>query len=179
MHVLKVLDQNYGASRQLAERPHHFGVSGMANEDHAMTAAMVQLRLAVDLGDKRTGRVNREHPAACRLRRHRFRHAVGREDHGRVGFRDLVEFLDEDRPLLLETLDNVFVVDDLVPHIDRRPVDRKRLFDRIDCPDHARAKAARRAKQDMQRRFRHRSTPVVRVRFCGKPPGGSSIGLVA
>ncbi len=84
---------------------------------------------------------------------HGLRHAVGGEDHRPVAIRHLVEFLDEHRALLAQRFDHVFVVNDFVADIDRRAVFFERALDRVDRPHHARAKAARRAQQDAQRRF--------------------------
>ena len=67
---------------------------------------------------------------------------------------------DEDRALPLEALDHVLVVDDLVPHIDRRAVHRERLLDGVDRPHDACAEAARRAEQDGEGRLRHGSPGV-------------------
>ena len=64
-----------------------------------------------------------------RFRRNRLRHAVGGENHRRLGVRDFGEFLDEDRALGLEALHHVAVVHDLVADIDRRPVALERLLD--------------------------------------------------
>ena len=88
-----------------------------------------------------------------RFLRNRLRHAVGGEDHRRLGVGDFGEFLDEDRALGLQALDHVAVVHDLVADIDRRAIALERLLDRIDRPHHAGAEAARRAEQDLQRRF--------------------------
>jgi hypothetical protein len=44
---------------------------------------------------------------------------MGREDDGRA-IGHLVQFLDKDRALFLQTVDHIAVMDDLVPHIDGR-----------------------------------------------------------
>ena len=67
----------------------------------------------------------------------------------------LVELADEDRALPLQVLHDVFVVHDLVAHIDRRAMDRQRLLDRIDGADDPGAEAARGTEQDVERRLRH------------------------
>ena len=53
-------------------------------------------------------------------------------------------------PFAAEALDHVFVVDDLVAHIDRRAVADERLLDGIDGPHHPGAEAARGAEQDVE-----------------------------
>src|SRR5690606_29509789 len=56
--------------------------------------------------------------------------------------------LDEDRAALRELGDDVLVVDDLLAHVDRRPVDLERLLDRLHGTVAPRAVAARRGEQD-------------------------------
>ena len=116
------LDQRDRAGRQLAQGADHLRMAGMADQHDLAAAPMMDFGLAMHLGDQRTGGVEREEVAAAGLRRHRFRHAMGGEDHRRVGVGDLVEFLDEDRALGAQALDHVAVVHDLVADIDRRPV---------------------------------------------------------
>ena len=87
---------------------------------------------------------------------------MGREDHRRIRIGNLVEFPDEDRTFPLQVLDDVSVVDDLVPHIDGRTMDRERLLDRIDGPDHPGAKAAGCTEQDIERRLRHDRCDVAK-----------------
>ena len=110
----------------------------MADQHDLAPAAVMDLGLAMHLGDQRTGGVEREQIAPRRLRGNAARHAVRGEDHRRVGVRDLVEFLDENRALGAQALDHVAVVHDLVAHIDRRPVDRERPLHRFDGAHHAR-----------------------------------------
>ena len=61
--------------------------------------------------------------------------------------------LDEDDALSLERVDDVFVVDDLVAHVDRRAVDLERPLDHVDRAHDAGAEAARSAENDTERRF--------------------------
>ena len=69
----------------------------------------------------------------------------------RIG--NFIQLFDEDRPLSFEALDHIAVVDDLVPHIDGRSVERERAFDRFDRPHDACAEAAGRAKKNLERRL--------------------------
>jgi hypothetical protein len=71
------------------------------------------------------------------------------EDHRPVGIlsRDLVEFLDKDRAFRLQTVDDEFVVNDLMAHIDRAAVFLQGQFDDLYGPVDACAKAARRAQK--------------------------------
>ena len=72
-----------GARGQLAHRADHFGVAGMADQDDLPSALEMNLRLAMDLGDERAGRVDGEQIARQRLFRHAFGDAMGGEDHRR------------------------------------------------------------------------------------------------
>ena len=122
----------------------------MADQDDGATGVGVTLGLAMDLGDQRAGGIDKEQVATGCLGRHRFRDAVGGEDHRPV-VRHLVELVDEDRALGLEALDHEAVVDDLVPDIDRPAIAREGALDDLDRAIDARAEAARTGKQDRER----------------------------
>ena len=145
------LHQRDGARRQLANRADHLGMTGMADQHDLTPALVVDLGLAVDLGHQRTGGVEREEVALLGLLGDRLRHAMGGEDHRRVGLGDLVELLDEDR-LGLEALDHVAVVNDLVADVDRSAVAVERPLDRVDGARRG-AEAARGAQQHLERGF--------------------------
>ena len=69
----------------------------------------------------------------------------GENDRGadrRVGFG-----LDEDRPAILEVANDVSVVNDLMPNVNRRPVMLERQLDSLDSPLHAGTKPPRRSKK--------------------------------
>ena len=86
-------------------------------------------------------------PACGRALEHRRRDAVRREDdRGALG--RLVLALHEDRPASLEIANDVLVVDDLVPDVDRLVVVLEGELDGLDGALHAGAKAARRREQN-------------------------------
>ena len=138
---------------KLAHGSDHLGVAGVADQHDLAVAAEMDLGLAMHLGHQRAGGVERQQMAARRLLRDRARHAVRREDDGGAGIGNLGEILDEDGALGLQALDHVAVVDDLVAHIDRGPVDAKRLLHRFDGAHHPGAEAARRAQQHLENGF--------------------------
>ncbi len=145
-HVLDALDQVH-AALDLAHRALDLGVALVADH-HDVDAVLAHLRdFDVDLGDQRAGRVVDAQPAHVGFVAHRLRHAVRAEDHGVAG-RHFLEFLDEDRALLLQILDHVLVVHDLVTHVDRRAVHRDRALDDLDRAIDAGAEAARLGEQD-------------------------------
>ena len=78
-------------------------------------------------------------------------------------------------PRSRELLDDVLVVDDLLAHVDRRPVQVERVLDRLHGPVDARAVAARRREQDPRRGAcgdaDHHRTRVAggRAASCGRP----------
>ncbi len=137
-------------SRQLAHGAEHLGVSGVADQEHLAPGLVEPLGLAMDLGDQRTGGVEIEQAAAPRRLRHRFRHPVGGEDHGRIGVRDFVQFFDEDGALGSERFHHVAVMDDLVTHIDWRAISGERQLDDLDGAVDAGAEAPRRREIDGQ-----------------------------
>jgi hypothetical protein len=97
--------------------------------------------LDVHLRDQGTRGVEHAQAPRIGLRAHRLRHAVRRE-HDRRAARHLVQLLDEDRALGLEVVDDEFVVDHLVPHVDRGAELRERLLDDGDGAVDAGAEAA-------------------------------------
>ncbi len=124
------------------------------SDEHDLAPALEMDRgLAMHFRHQRAGGVDGEEIALLGVLGHRLGYAVGGENHRPVGGRHLVEFLDEDRALPAQPLDHVFVVHDFVADIDRRAVFLERALDRVDRPHHARAEAARGAKQDFQRGF--------------------------
>lgn len=126
----------------------------MADEHDLAASLVVDGGLAMHLGDQRAGGVDGEELPPRRILRHGFRHAMGGEDHRRgAAGRHLVQFLDEDRALRLQPLDDVFVVYDLVPHIDRRAIDLERPLHRVDGAHDAGAEAARGAQENAQGRL--------------------------
>ncbi len=119
----------------------------MADEDDPPPALEMRLRFPMHLGDKRTGGVDGEKIAGLRLLRNGFGDAMRREDHG-MSRRGFVELLDEDDAFCAQRVDHELVVHDLVPHVDRSPVDLKRPLDDLDGPHDACAEAARRTQDN-------------------------------
>ena len=105
-------------------------------------------RLEVDLGDQRTSGVDGTQAPPLGVRPHRGRDPVGAE-HDRAALGHVVEILDEARAARLELLDDEVVVDDLVPHVDGRPVEVDRQIDHVDRPVHSRAIAAGSGEPDL------------------------------
>ena len=86
----------------------------------------------------------------CGITGHRLRYAMGGEDDiGAV--RHLVELVDEHRALPLQGRDHGAVVDDFVPHINRRPPAPEGQLDDLDRPVDPGAEAAWRGEKDGQR----------------------------
>ena len=104
-------------------------------------------RRNVNLGDQRTGGIDRAQMAGRRVLVHRGGDAVGRED-DHLALGHLVLLLDENRTALGEFLDHVLVVDDLLAHVNRRAVEIEGALDRLYGPVNARAIAARGGEQD-------------------------------
>ena len=88
----------------LPHRAFHFGVAGVADEDHVAAGAALARDFQVHLGDERARGIEDLQPAARRFLADRLRDAVRGEDHRRV-VGDLVEFFDEHRAAMLEVVD--------------------------------------------------------------------------
>ncbi len=140
------LDQD-DVLRRLARGPLDLLVALVADQ-HDRVALLGELaRLDVHLGHQRAGGVDRPQAAGGGVGVHGRSHAVGAEhDQGALGHLGLL--LDEDRAALGELLDHVLVVDDLLAHVDGRPVHLERLLDRLHGTVDARAVAARGGEQD-------------------------------
>ena len=135
------------AALDLTHRAFDFRMALVADH-HDVDAILAHLRhFDVHLRDERAGCVVNAQPAHVGLVAHGLRHAVRTEDHGIAG-RHFLEFLDEDRALLLQILDHVLVVDDLVTNVDRRTVHRDCALDDLDRAIDARAETARLGQQD-------------------------------
>ena len=134
-------------SGRLAGRALDLLVALVADEDDRVALLGELARLDVDLGHQRAGGVDRAQAAGGGVGVDARRDAVGGED-DQLALGDLGLLLDEDRAALGELLDHVLVVDDLLAHVDGRPVHVERLLDRLHGAVDARAVAARRREQD-------------------------------
>ena len=106
-----------------------------------------------------------------------FGDAMGRENHRRLGVGNFRQLFDENRALGLEHLDDVAVVNDLMPHVNGRPENRQRALHGVDGALDPGAKAARRTKKNFERRF---LAPRLHIHFrafrkelhCPRPNAG-------
>ncbi|MGX1250499.1 hypothetical protein RKD48_003010 [Streptomyces ambofaciens] len=128
----------------------------------------------VDLGDEGAGGVDGGEAAARCLLVDDGGHAV-RGEHHDVPRGDLLRPLDEDRALLLQGLDDVLVVDDLVPDVHRSPVLLQGFLDGDHGAVHTRAvatgggeqdTAARRSSHGTHRKAAFGGSKIAWVRRC-------------
>ena len=147
--VLLGLDEHDPVGR-LAHRALDLLVAVVADEHDRVAGGGEAARLDVHLRHERAGRVDRLQAPRPRVLVHARRHAVRGEDGDRA-LGDLGLAVDEDRAALAQLLDDVLVVDDLLAHVDRRPVALERALDRLDRAIDAGAVAARRGEQDASR----------------------------
>src|SRR5215218_1857430 len=130
----------------LAGRPLDLLMAGVADEHDRVTLLGELARRHMHLRHQWAGGVDRAQvPRRCVLV-HGRGDSVGAE-HDELALRDLALLLDEDRAALCELLDHMLVVDDLLPHVNGRPVKLERLLDRLHGAIDARAVAARRREQ--------------------------------
>ena len=115
----------------------------MSDQDDGVAVRGITASLHVHLGDERARSVDRVQPARGRVRVHRRRDAVGREDDRRA-LRHLGLLVHEHGAAGLEIAYDMQVVDDLLAHVDRRPVQIERPLDGLDGALDACAVAARR-----------------------------------
>ena len=79
--VLQGLDQRDRARGQLTERADDLRMVVVADEENLAAAPKTNLRLPVDLGDQRAGRIDAQEAGAAGFVEHRLGDAVGREHH--------------------------------------------------------------------------------------------------
>ncbi len=132
----------------------------MPNHDHLQPVVGVALGLDVDFADQGAGGVNIDHFALGGGGRNRLGHAMCGKDHGAV-IGAFIQFFDENSALIPQAINNVFVVHNLVPHVDWRPPFLECHFNDLDRTINARAKAAWRCKVKREGWFGH-----LRLRLC-------------
>src|SRR5437899_1513698 len=153
LHIADRFDE-VDAAFTLPHRPFDLRMPAVADHHDGAPLVAHSRDFDMDLGDERTGRVEYGEAARLGVGTDRLRDAMRREYDGAPGGH-LVQFIDENRALRLEIVDDKFVVDDLVPHVDRRAVLRKRLFDNRNRAVDARAEPARIREQNI-----HQFPPV-------------------
>ncbi|MCY1365168.1 hypothetical protein D9M69_520030 [compost metagenome] len=115
-------------------------MTGVADENALSAVTAVARDFDVDFGHQRARGVEHFQPTASRFAAHGLGNAVGTEDHDDV-VRHLVQLFDEDRTTGAQVLDDKFVVDHFVAHIDRWPEDFQGAVDDFDRPVHTGAEA--------------------------------------
>ena len=131
-HLLGARDQMHPPG-DAAHRAFDLGMAGMADQDDLAPLIGIALALDMDLRDQRAGRVDDRQPALAGAPLDLARHAVRAEDRHRAR-RHLVDLVDKAGALGAQPLDDMPVVHDLVPDIDRRAVFLERALDDLDRP---------------------------------------------
>ena len=122
----------------------------MADENDVPSGLDLPFGLTMDLGHQRAGRIDIIEPAFGGLVRNRLGHAMRGKDH-RHAVRHVVHGFHEDRAFVFQRIDDIFVVHDFMPDIDRCPIDFERALDDGDSAVHAGAEAARRRDKHLKR----------------------------
>src|SRR4029077_16597543 len=104
-----------------AHRALDLGVAGMADQDDLAPLIGVALAFDMYLGDQRAGRVDNRQAALSGALLDLAGDAMGAEDRHRTR-RDLIDLVDELGTLGAQPLDDMAIVHDLMPDIDRRPI---------------------------------------------------------
>ena len=113
----------------------------MADQDQRPAFRHIALALVVDLGHQGAGGVEDGQAAHGGFLFHGSGDAMGAKDSDRER-RHLRQILDKDCAFVLKAFDHVFIVDDLVPHIDRRAIFLERALDDLNRTYNACAKSA-------------------------------------
>ena len=131
-----------------AKSTFNFFVTFVADQDDVVIVLRVTHGLSVYLRHQRTGRIDCCKVALGCNRMNFGRNPVSREDHTRA-FRNLIGFLNKDRPALRQRFDDKLVVNDFFTDIDGRTVKIQGLFNDINRAINTRAISTRRCKQDL------------------------------
>ena len=141
------------AGRQLAHSADAFRVACVTDQQDMPAALVMNFGFPMNLRDERAGGVDGKQATLLCICRNGARNAMGGKDNRRAGFRNLVEFLDENGALCLQHFNDVAIMDDFMADIDRRAVGLDGSFDRVDRPNHAGAEAAWGAEDDAKGRL--------------------------
>ena len=163
--------------RNFAHRADDLFMTLVSNQDDGTTFAGEPDRLQVNFGDERARGVDDGQAFPSGLRSDLRRHAVGAENSdGAVG--DLVHFFDEDDALGDEGIDDVLVVHDLLPHVDRARVQAQGQVHDLNGAVHAGAEPPRLGEQDFAWLHRIRiSDPALVFGANLSSWGGGSVSL--
>ena len=144
----------------LPHRSFDFRVPGVPDEDDLVALLRVASGFVVHSTHQGTGRVDHPKIAHAGIGLDLSGHAVGAEDGDGAG-RNLVDVLDEAGALAAQRGDDVLVVDDFVPDVDRRAMDLQRPFDDVDRPHDPGAEPPRLREHHLQGPLGHRPSPTA------------------
>ena len=134
----------------------------MTDKDDVAPCFHQPLCLPMDLGNQRTCGVEPGQAARFRFRRHSLGNAVCRKHYWRA-IRHIVQGFDENGPLGPQFINNKAVVDDFVPHIDRRSIFLECAVNNQDGAVDTGTKAPRRGDQEVEGwLFRHNMLQSLR-----------------
>src|SRR2546422_2671468 len=129
-------------SRDLTHGPHHLFVAVVPDQNDGAALPRKTHRFKVDFGDERTGGVNDVQTLGLSLRPDFGRDSVRAEDDGGA-VRNLAELVHENHALGNKRIDDVLVVDDLLPHVDGFRKKIEGHIDNVNGPLHPGAKPSR------------------------------------
>ena len=150
--ILERFHQGHLAFLDLAESADHLGVIGVAHENDMAACFGLPFRLTMDLGYQGTGRIEIFQTTLFGFMGNSLGHAVRRKN-DRHAIGHFVQFLDKYRAHFLQFVDNIAVVDDFVPDIDRCAIFFNRQLDDFYGAVDACAKAARRCHKQVNLPF--------------------------
>src|SRR5512146_2625554 len=117
--------------RNLAQRPDHFRVTGMADQNEIVSLGIVAVDFVVHFNDQGAGRIDHVQTTPIGLLPYRLGDPVGAEDDdGTLGH--FTELFHEYRTLVAQRVDDVTAMDDFVADINRGPVLLERQIDDVD-----------------------------------------------
>jgi hypothetical protein len=122
-------------------------MAGMANQEKMAAMFMMAFGFPMHLAHQGAGGIQGKHHALGGFGWDGFRHAMGGKHHRLAIIGDFVQFFDEDRPLFFQVFHDEAVMDNFMPHINRRAMALQRFLDNLDGAVHAGAKAARAGEQ--------------------------------
>ena len=137
-----------------------FGMACVANHDHLKAVLTVAFCFNVDFAHQWAGGIDIYHIASLRGAWNRFWHPMCRKNYGAI-IRAFVQLLHEYGTLRAQTVDDKFIVHNLVAHKDRRAPFFQSHFDDFYGTIDPRTKTSWRGKIKFELRFCHGHGPLL------------------
>ena len=170
--ILGRFNQGHCALWHLPKGADDFGMARVSDKDDVPSGIDLPFGLPVDFRHQRTCRIEIIQATRLRVGGNGLGHAMRRK-HDMAAVGNLIQILNKNGALCLQTVDDKAVVDYFVPHIDRAATLFERKFDDLDGAVYACTKTARGSEQEFHgaawgELFSHAQCPLRKVAASAK-----------